>query len=97
MKRAVSPHVLSNPSIKRPTSTQFESYHFTDEDQNERKSLISRIGGSSQADPTVGKKSPEGGAGKEPGNTSRLEGADSGAEDENKSEGPCIEADEFTI
>jgi hypothetical protein len=86
---------LSNPSIKRPTSTQFESYHFTDEDANERKSLISRIG-SSQADPPLGKKSPDGGAPKEPGNTSRLEGAES-AEEENKSEGPVIDNDEFTI
>ena len=70
LKRAQdSPHVMSNPSIKRPTSTQFESYHFTDEDANERKSLISRIG-SSQADPPIGKTSPDGGK-KEPG--SRLD------------------------
>ena len=36
-----SPMMMSNPSIVRPTSTQFESYHFTDEDKT-RKSLISQ-------------------------------------------------------
>ena len=47
LKRA-TPNVMSNPSLMRPGSTQFESHHYSEEDQT-RKSLVSRVG-SSQAE-----------------------------------------------